>query len=127
MWLVTAGAVTMQVIHAYAIGQPEAAMVYATASVLTVVLWRAKIRRSLRDRLRAAGMIEDPLPRYRPVRWCCVLVRRSAPGIWRWVKASPTRRRRWTWPAPTASTTVPRPRLGWPYAAPAAAARCRRI
>ncbi len=69
VWLVTAGAVTMQVIHAYAIGQPEAAMVYATASVLTVVLWRAKTRRSLRDRLRAAGMIEDPLPRYRPVRW----------------------------------------------------------
>jgi hypothetical protein len=69
VWLVTAGAVTMQVLHAYAIGKPEAAMVYATASVLTVVLWRAKTRRSLRDRLRAAGMIEDPLPRYRPVRW----------------------------------------------------------
>lgn len=69
VWLVTAGAVTMQILHAYAIGQPEAAMVYATASVLTVVLWRAKTRRSLRDRLRAAGMIEDPLPRYRPVRW----------------------------------------------------------
>ena len=69
VWAVTAGAVTMQVIHANAIGQPEAAMVYATASVLTVILWRAKTRRSLRDRLRAAGMIEDPLPRYRPVRW----------------------------------------------------------
>lgn len=69
VWIVTAGAVTMQIVHAYAIGQPEAAMVYATASVLTVVLWRAKTRRSLRDRLRAAGMIEDPLPRYRPVRW----------------------------------------------------------
>ncbi|NUT37903.1 MAG: DUF2637 domain-containing protein [Hamadaea sp.] len=69
VWVVTAGAVTMQIVHAYAIGQPEAAMVYATASVLTVVLWRAKTRRSLRDRLRAAGMIEDPLPRYRPVRW----------------------------------------------------------
>jgi len=69
VWLVTAGAVTMQILHAYAISQPEAAMVYATASVLTVVLWRAKTRRSLRDRLRAAGMIEDPLPRYRPVRW----------------------------------------------------------
>jgi Protein of unknown function (DUF2637) len=69
VWVVTAGAVTMQIIHANAIGQPEAAMVYATASVLTVVLWRAKTRRSLRDRLRAAGMIEDPLPRYRPVRW----------------------------------------------------------
>jgi hypothetical protein len=69
VWLVTAGAVTMQILHAYAIGHPEAAMVYASASVLTVVLWRAKTRRSLRDRLRAAGMIEDPLPRYRPVRW----------------------------------------------------------
>ncbi|MBB5872834.1 hypothetical protein F4553_006268 [Allocatelliglobosispora scoriae] len=69
VWTVTAGAVTMQIIHAQAIGQPEAAMVYATASVLTVVLWRAKTRRSLRDRLRAAGMIEDPLPRYRPIRW----------------------------------------------------------
>ncbi|NUR69755.1 MAG: DUF2637 domain-containing protein [Hamadaea sp.] len=69
VWIVTAGAVTMQIVHANAIGQPEAAMVYATASVLTVVLWRAKTRRSLRDRLRAAGMIEDPLPRYRPVRW----------------------------------------------------------
>lgn len=69
VWTVTAGAVTMQVVHATAIGQPEAAMVYATASVLTVVLWRAKTRRALRDRLRAAGMIEDPLPRYRPVRW----------------------------------------------------------
>lgn len=69
VWTVTGGAVTMQIIHAQAIGQPEAAMVYATASVLTVVLWRAKTRRSLRDRLRAAGMIEDPLPRYRPVRW----------------------------------------------------------
>ena len=69
VWVVTAGAVTMQILHANAIGQPEAAMVYATASVLTVVLWRAKTRRSLRDRLRAAGMIEDPLPRYRPVRW----------------------------------------------------------
>jgi hypothetical protein len=69
VWVVTAGAVTMQIVHANAIGQPEAAMVYATASVLTVVLWRAKTRRSLRDRLRAAGMIEDPLPRYRPIRW----------------------------------------------------------
>src|SRR5262245_46429646 len=44
-------------------------MVYATASVLTVVLWRSKTRRSPRDRLRAAGMIEDPLPRDRPGRW----------------------------------------------------------
>jgi len=69
VWAVTGGAVTMQVVHAQAIGHPEAAMVYATASVLTVVLWRAKTRRSLRDRLRAAGMIEDPLPRYRPIRW----------------------------------------------------------
>jgi hypothetical protein len=69
VWATTAGAVTMQIVHANAIGHPEAAMVYATASVLTVVLWRAKTRRALRDRLRAAGMIEDPLPRYRPVRW----------------------------------------------------------
>jgi hypothetical protein len=69
VWAVTAGAVTMQIVHANAIGQPQAAMVYATASVLTVVLWRAKTRRGLRDRLRAAGMIEDPLPRYRPIRW----------------------------------------------------------
>jgi hypothetical protein len=84
MWVtvlvVTGVAVALQTAHGLAEGEPWMAVVYSIASVLTVLLWRFKMRLAIRAKLREQGMIEPPLPRYRPMRW--VLSPRSTWRAW---------------------------------------------
>jgi hypothetical protein len=50
-------------------GNIQAALFFAGASLSAVVLWDVTLRALRRDQLRTAGLIEDPLPRWRLLRW----------------------------------------------------------
>lgn len=50
-------------------GNLQAAIFFAGASLSAVVLWDVTLRALRRDQLRAAGLVEAPLPRWRLLRW----------------------------------------------------------
>lgn len=62
-------------------GNVPAALFFAGASLSAVVLWDVTLRALRRDQLRAAGLIEKPLPRFRGLRW--VVAPRETARAWR--------------------------------------------
>jgi hypothetical protein len=63
--------------HALTHDGAAAALFFAGASVSAVVLWDATLRMTRRDQLRDMGMVEGPLPRFRPLRWLVAPVETS--------------------------------------------------
>ena len=66
VWLYALGSAGLNVWHA---ANVAAALFFGAASVSAVVLWDRTLRSHRRDALRALGVIEAPLPRFRALRW----------------------------------------------------------
>ncbi len=69
VWAYAVGSAGFNAWHADKVGGFAAAVFYAVASISAVLLWDRTLRAMRRDRLRDAGAVSPPAPRFRMARW----------------------------------------------------------
>ncbi|WP_075554399.1 DUF2637 domain-containing protein [Pseudonocardia sp. Ae505_Ps2] len=69
VWAYAVGSAGFNAWHADKVGGFAAAVFYAVASISAVLLWDRTLRAMRRDRLRDAGAVSPPAPRFRVARW----------------------------------------------------------
>lgn len=69
VWAYALGSAGFNAWHADRVGGLPAALFYALASISAVLLWDRTLRAVRRDRLREAGAVSPPAPRFRMARW----------------------------------------------------------